>query len=64
MRARITSISEDGIAPAPVNAAGTGGIEGIGIGPKGEPGVYPKKKKLRDIVMTRTPLKRIAPGVK
>lgn len=30
---------------APVNAAGNGGIAGIGVGPKGEPGVNLKKKK-------------------
>ena len=36
----------------PVNQAGGGGVEGIGVGPKGEPGV-PKKKKLRSIVMKR-----------
>lgn len=28
------------------NAAGSGAVDGIGVGPKGEPGVYPKKKKL------------------
>lgn len=27
------------------NSAGAGGIHGIGIGPKGEPGVHLKKKK-------------------
>lgn len=31
------------------NAAGTGGVEGIGVGPKGEPGVH-LKKKLRTII--------------
>lgn len=30
---------------APANAAGTGGIAGIGVGPKGEPGVNLKKRK-------------------
>lgn len=37
----------------PVNQAGGGGVEGIGVGPRGEPGVS-KKKKLRSIVMKRT----------
>ena len=30
---------------APANAAGNGGVAGIGVGPKGEPGVNLKKKK-------------------
>jgi hypothetical protein len=30
---------------APANAAGNGGVAGIGIGPKGEPGVDLKKRK-------------------
>ena len=30
---------------APVNSAGGGAIAGIGVGPDGEPGVHPKKKK-------------------
>jgi len=37
-----TTLKEDGI----VNAAGSGAIAGIGIGPQGEPGV-PKKKTLK-----------------
>lgn len=53
-----TKIEEDAVASGAVNAAGSGAIEGIGIGPKGEPGVYPKKK-LRSIVMTKIPLSRI-----
>lgn len=32
-------------SPVPANSAGGGGIEGIGVGPRGEPGVQPKKKK-------------------
>jgi len=36
-----TTLKEEGI----VNAAGTGAVAGIGIGPQGEPGVTPKKKK-------------------
>lgn len=34
-------------SPVPANSAGGGGIDGIGVGPRGEPGVMPKKKKLR-----------------
>tara|TARA_B100000029_G_C17514333_1_gene937484 strand:- start:909 stop:1208 length:300 start_codon:yes stop_codon:yes gene_type:complete len=30
---------------AAANSAGGGGIAGIGVGPKGEPGVHMKKKK-------------------
>jgi hypothetical protein len=36
-----TRLAED----APANAAGTGGIAGLGIGPKGEPGVDLRKRK-------------------
>ncbi len=53
------AIKEDMTATIPANAAGSGNIAGIGVGPKGEPGVYPKKKKLRDITLTKTPLKII-----
>ena len=58
-----TSIEEDGegVAAGAVNAAGTGNIAGIGVGPKGEPGVYPGKKKLRNII-TRKPLTRLNPS--
>ncbi len=40
-------VKEDDVSTVPANKAGGGSIEGIGVGPKGEPGVYPKKKKLR-----------------
>lgn len=30
---------------APTNAAGRGAVAGIGVGPDGEPGIHPKKKK-------------------
>jgi len=40
-------VKEDTTSAGAFNAAGGGGIDGIGVGPKGEPGVYPKKKKLR-----------------
>jgi len=32
---------------APANSAGGGGVAGIGVGPDGEPGIDPKKKKKR-----------------
>lgn len=40
-------VKEDVSSTGAMNAAGGGSIDGIGVGPKGEPGVYPKKKKLR-----------------
>jgi len=48
-RLTMVKVKEDsaGAFSAAPNAAGSGGVEGIGVGPKGEPGVYPKKKKLR-----------------
>ena len=30
----------------PTNAAGRGAVAGIGVGPDGEPGIHPKKKKV------------------
>lgn len=33
------------VGGAPVNNVGDGNIAGLGVGPKGEPGVNPKKKK-------------------
>lgn len=47
----------------PMNAAGSGSVEGIGVGPKGEPGVSPKKKKLRLLfpMIKRNPLSAIRP---
>jgi len=41
-------IKEDMASTGAFNSAGGGGVDGIGVGPKGEPGV-PKKKKLRII---------------
>lgn len=43
-----TKLKEDGVSMvggAPTNAVSTGQIDGLGVGPKGEPGVKPKKKK-------------------
>lgn len=42
-------IEEDTTSVGAMNGAGSGAIDGIGVGPKGEPGVYPKKKKLRQL---------------
>jgi hypothetical protein len=36
-----TEMQEEAVAGAPTNAVGSGAIEGIGVGPKGEPGVKP-----------------------
>lgn len=55
-------VKEDLQSPVPLNNVGSGSIEGIGVGPKGEPGVYPKKKKLRALfpMLRRKTLKDIA----
>lgn len=39
------SLAEDGEGSTPANAAGRGGVAGIGVGPQGEPGVSLKKKR-------------------
>ena len=41
-----TGLEED----APTNAAGSGNVHGIGVGPHGEPGVDPKKKKKQTLI--------------
>ena len=41
-----TGIEED----APANAAGGGNVHGIGVGPHGEPGFDPKKKKKQTLI--------------
>ena len=38
---------------APANWAGGGNVHGIGVGPHGEPGIDPKKKKKKPILMDR-----------
>lgn len=43
----VKQVKEDMASTGALNAAGSGSVDGIGVGPKGEPGVYPKKKKLR-----------------
>ena len=44
-----TGIEED----APANFAGGGNVHGIGVGPYGEPGIDPKKKKKRQTLIDR-----------
>ena len=38
----------------PTNAAGRGAVAGIGVGPDGEPGIHPKKKKKRTLIDARS----------
>ena len=38
----------------PANAAGSGAIAGIGVGPDGEPGVHPKKAMKHKKKMKKT----------
>ena len=38
---------------APANFAGGGNVHGIGVGPYGEPGIDPKKKKKHQILVDR-----------
>ena len=38
----------------PTNAAGRGAVAGIGVGPDGEPGMYPKKKKKKALIDARS----------
>ncbi len=44
-----TGIEED----APANFAGGGNVHGIGVGPHGEPGIDPKKKKKKHTLIDR-----------
>lgn len=55
----MAKIKEETASVVPANAAGTGGVEGIGVGPRGEPGVPTKKKKLRILFPM---IKRKMPG--
>ncbi len=46
---------------AAANSAGGGGIDGIGVGDKGEPGVHMKKKKKKEKeVLKRTESSRLS----
>jgi hypothetical protein len=63
----MTNLKEDGVAfssSTPANAAGAGGVAGIGTGAadQREPGVNKKKKNLRDITLSTTPIKRLIPN--
>lgn len=51
---------EETASTVPTNNAGTGSVDGIGVGPRGEPGGI-KPKKLRVLFPM---IKRQAPGVK
>ena len=42
-----TGVEED----APTNAAGGGSVAGLGVGPMGEPGVHPRKKKKKETLI-------------
>ena len=44
-----TGLEED----APTNSAGSGLVHGIGVGPHGEPGIDPKKKKKKHTLIDR-----------
>jgi len=49
---RFKEVAEDIVnkmEDAPANAVGGGNIAGVGVGPDGEPGVNPKKKKTKKI---------------
>ena len=39
---------------APTNAAGRGAVAGIGVGPDGEPGIHPNKKKKKALIDARS----------
>ena len=39
---------------APTNSAGSGAVAGIGVGPDGEPGFDPKKKKKKTLIDARS----------
>lgn len=47
---------------APTNNAGDGHVDGIGVGPRGEPGVTPKNKK-RILILKKT-IRRNAPNIR
>lgn len=52
-------VTEDTASIGALNNAGAGSVDGIGVGPKGEPGVYPKKKRLRQLFPM---MKRVKPA--
>lgn len=47
---------------APVNAVSSGGVEGIGFGPKGEPGFHPTRHKKGQVLKRKT-LKQFKHGL-
>ena len=46
------------------NSAGSGGVHGIGVGPKGEPGVDMKKRKKEMLLFTKMQSRLRAKDVK
>ena len=42
-------LKEDTISPVASNSIGSGGVDGIGVGLRGEPGIKKNKKKLRTL---------------
>ena len=46
------------------NSAGGGGVHGIGVGPKGEPGVDMKKRKKKLLLFTKMQSRLRAKDVK
>lgn len=52
-------VTEDVTSAVPANCAGSGAVEGIGVGLKGEPGVYNTKKKKKLVDILGGPLKRL-----
>lgn len=57
-------LREDTASAVPANSAGAGGVDGIGIGPRGEPPGVPaseRKKKTLRTILTQTPIRRKPP---
>ncbi len=52
-------IAEDAV----VNSVSSGGIDGIGVGSKGEPGIHPNKKKKETQVLKRKTLQQFRNGL-
>jgi len=48
---------------APVNSVGSGAVEGMGFGPKGEPGIHPSKKNKPQVLKRKT-LEQLRQGLK
>lgn len=57
-------LKEDLQSSVPLNNVGSGSVDGIGVGPKGEPGINRGKKKLRVLfpMLKRKSLSDVAKG--